>query len=77
MWRWQEGFRWESTFAVGNVPSYQTLDAQVSYRLPDIKTIVKLGGSNILNQKYIQNYGGPTIGAIYYLSLTFDELFNK
>ncbi|HYG38115.1 MAG TPA: TonB-dependent receptor [Cytophagales bacterium] len=77
VWRWQEAFRWESTFAVGDVPAFQTLDAQVSYRLPDIKTVVKLGGSNIFNKQYIQNYGGPTIGAIYYVSLTFDELFNN
>lgn len=77
MWRWQEAFRWESTFAVGDVPAYQTLDAQVSYRLPEIKTIIKLGGSNIFNRQYIQNYGGPTIGAVYYVSLTFDELFNN
>jgi len=75
-YRWQEAFRWESSFARGPVPSYSTVDAQVSYKLKDFKSIVKLGGSNIFNERYIQSLGGPTIGAIYYISVTFDELMN-
>ena len=74
--RWQEAFRWESSFAQGPVPEYSTVDMQFSYRLKDLKSIVKLGGSNILNKKYFQSLGGPNIGAIYYLSVTFDELMN-
>lgn len=73
-WRWQEAFIWESTFAIGEVPAYHTLDAQVSYKLRQLRSNVKIGGSNILNKYYIQSLGGPSIGAIYYISLTFDEL---
>lgn len=73
-YRWQDAFRWESTFAIGDVPAYNTVDAQVSIRLPDIKSVVKIGGSNILNEYYIQSLGGPNIGAIYYISVTFDEM---
>lgn len=75
-YRWQKEFEWQSSFAIGNVPSYGTLDAQVSYSIKDIKSIVKLGGSNILNNYYIQSLGGPNIGAIYYVSITFNELMN-
>ncbi len=75
-YRWQEAFTWESSFAQGPVPSYGTLDAQVSYKIKDWKSIIKLGGSNIFNEYYIQSLGGPRIGAIYYISLTFDELMN-
>ncbi len=75
-YRWQEAFTWESSFARGPVPSYGTLDAQVSYKIKDWKSIVKFGGSNLLNNYYIQSLGGPRIGAIYYISLTFDELMN-
>jgi iron complex outermembrane receptor protein len=77
-WRWQTEFLWQSSFTIpanGAVPSYNTIDAQISYRIPDLKSVIKLGGSNILNTKYIQSLGGPNIGAIYYISLTFDELF--
>ncbi|MEQ9405908.1 MAG: TonB-dependent receptor [Cyclobacteriaceae bacterium] len=75
-YRWQEAFRWESSFAVGDVPSYSTFDAQVSLRLEEIKSILKVGGSNILGDPYIQSLGGPNIGSIYYVSLTFNELMN-
>lgn len=74
-WRWQEEFLWESSFANGTVPSYNTLDAQVSYRVPSMKSIIKLGGSNLINNYYIMSYGSPAVGGIYYISVTFDELF--
>ncbi|MBL6445939.1 TonB-dependent receptor [Fulvivirga sp. 29W222] len=75
-YRWQNEFLWESSFARGTVPSIGTMDAQVSYKLSNIKSSVKLGGSNITNERYVLNYGGPTIGAIYYVSITFDQLMN-
>ncbi|WP_425390910.1 TonB-dependent receptor [Ekhidna sp.] len=75
-YRWQDAFRWESSFAIGDVPSYGTLDAQVSLKLEELKSIIKLGGSNIMGDPYIQSLGGPNIGTMYYISLTFDELMN-
>jgi outer membrane receptor protein involved in Fe transport len=74
MWRWQDSFMWNSSFCTGNVPAYSTIDAQVNYRLPRVKTMIKLGGSNILNHYYQTSFGNPKIGAIYYVSLLFDEL---
>lgn len=77
-WRWQNAFYWQSSFttpANGFVPQFHTTDAQVSYRIPKQKFVVKLGGSNIFNLKYFQSLGGPNIGAIYYVSVTFDEMF--
>lgn len=77
-YRWQSEFLWQSSFTIpanGMVPAYSTVDAQVTYRISDIKSVLKIGGSNLLNQKYIQSGGGPNIGAMYYVSLTFDELF--
>ncbi|MEM9895623.1 MAG: TonB-dependent receptor [Bacteroidota bacterium] len=73
-YRWQQGFRWESSFAQGDIPAYATLDAQVSMNLPDIKSVVRVGGSNIAGDTYIQSLGGPNIGPLYYVSITFDEL---
>lgn len=76
VYRWQEEFRWESSFATGTVPSYSTMDLQFTYKLSNLKSMIKVGGSNILNEYYIQSLGGPNIGAIYYVSVTFDELMN-
>jgi outer membrane receptor protein involved in Fe transport len=77
-WRWQSEFLWQSSFTIpanGMVPSYNTLDAQVTYRISSLKSVLKVGGSNLMNKKYFQSLGGPNIGAMYYVSLTFDELF--
>ncbi|MCX2745240.1 TonB-dependent receptor [Mangrovivirga sp. M17] len=75
-YRWQEAFMWSSSFANQEVPAVGTLDAQVSLKLKSMKSTLKFGGSNILNERYVMNAGGPTLGAIYYLSITFDELMN-
>ena len=77
VWRWQDAFLWESPLANGKVPAFQTLDAQVTYRLPAWKTSIKAGGANILNKRYIQYAAGPTIGGLYYVAITIDGLLNK
>jgi outer membrane cobalamin receptor len=77
VWRWQNAFQWESPLVNGAVPAYSTVDAQGTYHIPSIKTTVKVGGSNIFNHRYIQYAGGPTIGALYYVSLTLDGLLRK
>jgi outer membrane receptor protein involved in Fe transport len=74
--RWQEEFLWQSDFGSWNVPEFGVLDAQISYKVPSIKTLFKLGGTNLAGKDYRTNLGGPFIGQQYYLSLTFDEFFN-
>ena len=73
VWRRQSAFLWESPLANGQVPAYQTMDAQVNLRVPTLKTTIKLGGANLLNNRYIQYAAGPTIGGLYYVALTFDN----
>ncbi|MBD0285151.1 MAG: energy transducer TonB, partial [Flavisolibacter sp.] len=76
VWRWQDAVLWESTLANGLVPSYSTVDAQVTVRVPKFKTTVKAGGSNIFNKRFIQFAAGPTIGGLYYVAFTFDTNYN-
>jgi iron complex outermembrane receptor protein len=71
-WRWQDSFLWESPLATGQVPAYQTIDAQVNLRVPTLKSTIKLGGTNLFDRRYFQYAAGPTIGALYYVSVTFD-----
>ena len=72
VWRRQSSFTWESPLANGRVPSYQTVDAQVNVRVPALKSTIKVGGANLLNNRYIQYAAGPTIGGLYYVAVTFD-----
>lgn len=77
-WHWQESFDWYGTFnenRPGNIPAYSLIDAQVNYHVPSLKTTVKLGANNLTNQYIVQAYGSPAVGGLYYVSLTFDELF--
>lgn len=77
VWKWQSSFNWESPLANGRVPSYSSLDAQISLRVPSIKSTIKVGGANILNKRYIQYAAGPTIGGLYYVALTVDGIFQN
>ncbi|GAB2827272.1 TonB-dependent receptor [Ferruginibacter profundus] len=77
VWKWQDSFLWESPLVTGNVEAINNIDAQVTYRLPKIKSTIKLGGTDILNNRHIQYAGGPTIGALYYAAITVDGLLNK
>ena len=75
-YRWQQAYLWESSFGVGVIPEFGTLDAQVSYKVPEWKSTFKLGASNLLNERYTTSFGNPTLGSIYYIQITFDEFFN-
>lgn len=72
VWRWQYTFVWESPLANGIVPVYNTIDAQVNLRVPDLHTTIKIGGANLLNTRYIQYVAGPTLGGLYYVAVTYD-----
>jgi outer membrane receptor protein involved in Fe transport len=71
-YRWQDEFVWSSTFATGTVQAYSTVDAQVNLKVPSVKSVIKLGGSNITNKYYQTSFGNPSVGALYYLSYSFN-----
>lgn len=71
-YRWQDKYYWFSSFAVGNVPAFSTFDAQVNLKIPSVNSMIKIGGSNILNKYYVTSFGNPAIGALYYVSYTFN-----
>jgi len=77
VWKWQSSFLWESPLANGTVPAFQTVDAQVTWRIPAYKASLKFGAANLFNKRYIQYAAGPTIGGLYYTTLIFDGLFSK
>ncbi|MBX2928599.1 MAG: carboxypeptidase-like regulatory domain-containing protein [Saprospiraceae bacterium] len=72
-YRWQDEFEWENSFAFGTIPAYGVLNLQASYTVPKLKTIIKAGGTNAFGKDFRTNAGGPWVGQMYYVSLTFDE----
>ncbi|MCX2484087.1 TonB-dependent receptor [Pedobacter sp. MR2016-24] len=71
-YRWQDRFYWNSSFASGDVPAYGSLDAQVNLKIPAVNSMIKIGGSNVLNNYYITSFGNPKAGALYYIAYTFN-----
>ena len=60
------------TFLVnGDVPAYHSLDAQITYAVPAPNLRFKLGASNVLNHYYVTYLGGPRVGGLYYLAVTY------
>lgn len=83
-WRWQDEFVWQSSFVGPTVstlglsvmPAFSIFDAQVSYKVRSIKSIIKVGGNNLFSSGYRQAWGNPTVGTMYFVSITFDQFMN-
>lgn len=72
-YKWLEGYNFEgSPQFTGFLPSYGLVDAQVNATVKKWNTTVKLGASNLLNNKVYQVYGGPLVGRLAYISVLFD-----
>jgi iron complex outermembrane receptor protein len=77
-WRWQSEFEWYGTFnqlRPGTIGAYSIVDAQVSYTVSGFT--FKLGGNNLFNNNVYQAYGSPSIGAVYYISVLFDQMLKQ
>jgi outer membrane receptor protein involved in Fe transport len=72
IYRYQDGFTYEGTFGVGTVSSFNTLDGVFTYKLPAMKSLLKLGGTNIFNTYYNTAHGSPAIGGLYYVSFAYN-----
>jgi outer membrane receptor protein involved in Fe transport len=63
---------YEGTFVTGTLPEFAWLDAQVSYRIPDSKSLIRIGGTNITNSYNRTGYGSPYVGGLYYVSYGYN-----
>ncbi len=71
-YRWQDAFLWEGTFGTGDVPAYGAVDGFVSYKFSSIKSLFKIGATNLTNKYYTSAFGNPQIGGLYYASFGFN-----
>ena len=78
-YRWTDKMWVEQGTTAGDImlPSWSSLDAQVSYLLPKMHTNIRLGATNLLNKYYSQGYGLAQIGGLYYVGITYDGLSYK
>lgn len=71
-YRWQDEFTYNGDFANGKVPAIHTVDAQVNYRFPKVKSVIKLGANNLLNEYYVNAIGNAQVGGLYYVSFGYN-----
>ncbi len=71
-YKWQDRFFYEGTFITGDIEPVHTVDAQISFKMPKSKSLIKLGANNLLNQYYRNAAGNPSIGGLYYVSYGYN-----
>lgn len=71
-WRWQDKVFFEGDFASGTLNPAHIVDAALLYKLPAVKSQIKLGANNLFNQYYTNAVGNPSIGGLYYLAFTYN-----
>jgi hypothetical protein len=70
--RWSSEYLWQSSFADGMIPEVTVFDAQINYRLPKLKSVIKLSAANLLGNDYLQVIGAGRIGQQFLASLTIN-----
>jgi iron complex outermembrane receptor protein len=70
-YKWQSSYFTQTFLMNGITPAYGSLDANISRSIPVFKLNIKLGATNLLNNYYYSYLGGPSIGGMYYLSITY------
>jgi len=68
----QDGYYFESDFRQGNIDGFTIIDAQVSYKFPKTRSLVKIGATNLTNKYYKTAFGNPEIGGLYYVSFGYN-----
>jgi outer membrane receptor protein involved in Fe transport len=70
--RWNNEYLWESTMVDGMIAAATVVDAQINYGIPKIKSLLKLGATNIGGKDYTQVLGAGAVGQQYYISWTLN-----
>ncbi|MBL7887766.1 MAG: TonB-dependent receptor [Flavobacterium sp.] len=70
--RWNSEYLYQSSFADGMISEATVIDAQINYSIPYLKSIFKVGASNIGGREYRQILGAGAIGSQVFASLTIN-----
>ncbi|WP_438710772.1 TonB-dependent receptor [Aquimarina muelleri] len=73
-YRWSDSYLWEASFGDGDIPSFSVIDAQINYKIPKLKTTLKVGGTNLGGDEYFTAFGTGFIGSQYYIGLSINNL---
>ncbi len=72
-YRWRESYLREATIANELLPATSIFDAQINYIVPKIKSMFKVGASNIGGTEYKAAPGAGYVGSLYYISWVVNQ----
>jgi outer membrane receptor protein involved in Fe transport len=72
--RWSDDYFWQSSIANAIMPARTVVDAQINYTVPSLKSIFKVGGTNLGGKEFQSAVGGPFIGQQFFVSMTINNL---
>jgi hypothetical protein len=70
--RWNTEYLWQSSFGDGMIPENTVFDAQINYGVPKLKSVIKLGATNLFGKDYLQVVGAGMIGKMVFASWTIN-----
>ena len=70
--RWNTEYLWQSSFGDGMIPENTVLDAQINYAFPKLKSVLKVGATNLFGSDYLQVIGAGMIGQQVFASITIN-----
>lgn len=72
-YRWIQGFLFEgSPQFTGSIDSYDMVDAQINFNVKKWNTTLKIGGTNLFDNRVFMVFGGPRVGRLLYFSTVVD-----
>jgi len=71
--RYKGEYLWESSIANAVMPETYLVDAQLNYAIPSLKSLIKVGATNLGGTEYQSAVGTGNIGSQYYISLTINN----
>ncbi|MEO8239478.1 MAG: carboxypeptidase-like regulatory domain-containing protein [Flavobacterium sp.] len=70
--RWNTEYLWQSSFGDGMIAENTVLDAQINYAFPKLKSVIKVGATNLFGDDYLQVIGAGAIGQMWFASWTIN-----
>ncbi len=66
--RWSDEYFWQASIANAIIPARTVVDAQLNYSVPSMKSVFKIGGTNLGGKEFQSAVGSPFIGSQYFIS---------
>ena len=71
--RWNSEYLWQSTMVDGMISEATVIDAQINYGIPKLKSVLKVGATNIGGKEYQQVLGAGAIGQQFFVGITINQ----